>query len=107
VQKVNKSDAQEEKKSTRAVYEFYLSSGKLKKEPFLLIHKKDFNGNENEVSNFYPSAIAVALMPVVRTISSPSSLPNTASEVRPAMKPIPSAKGIERLAYSAAFFRLG
>lgn len=55
----NKSGDQEEKKSTRAVYGFDLSSGKLNNEPFLLIHKKDFKEKENEVSNFYPSAIAV------------------------------------------------
>jgi len=52
----NKSGDEDQKKSSRAVYLFNLSSGKLKEEPFLLIHKKDLKDKENEVSNFYPSA---------------------------------------------------
>jgi uncharacterized protein YjiK len=55
----NQSLYEGEKKSTRVVYRFDLSSCKLLKEPFLLIHKKDFEEKEKEVSHFYPSAIAL------------------------------------------------
>jgi uncharacterized protein YjiK len=55
----NESDAQDEKKSTRAVYSFDTRSNQLLQEPFLLIHKKDFEKAEGEKIDFYPSAIAV------------------------------------------------
>ena len=55
----NASRDEGQKKSTRTVYRFDLSSGKLKEDPLLVIHKKDFKEKGNEVSNFYPSAIAV------------------------------------------------
>ena len=55
----NESSDEGQKKSTRAVYRFDLSSGKLKENPFLLVYKKDLKQKESEVSNFYPSAIAI------------------------------------------------
>jgi sugar lactone lactonase YvrE len=55
----NKSGDEEEKKSTRAIYSFNLASGKLNEQPFLLIHKKDFEEKGGEALDFYPSAIAV------------------------------------------------
>ncbi|MEP6615287.1 MAG: SdiA-regulated domain-containing protein [Ginsengibacter sp.] len=53
------SDVEDEKKSTRAVYEYDLSGDSLKSEPFMLIHKKDFKKASDEKVEFYPSAIAV------------------------------------------------
>jgi len=53
------SGAADEKKSTRAVYEFDLSADTLKTRPFLLIHKDDFLKVTNEKVQFFPSAIAV------------------------------------------------
>ncbi|MDB5231467.1 MAG: hypothetical protein JWN76_2272 [Chitinophagaceae bacterium] len=53
------ADVKDEKKSTRAVYSFDLSSGKLKENPFLVINKKDFKNAGSEKINFFPSAIAV------------------------------------------------
>jgi hypothetical protein len=41
-------------------------------------------------------------IPVARITSRPSSLPNTASDVRPATKPTPTAKGIEHCAYDTS-----
>jgi uncharacterized protein YjiK len=55
----NESDVEDEKKSTRAVYEFDLKSDSLKSEPFMLIHKKDLEKQAGEKLEFYPSAIAV------------------------------------------------
>jgi uncharacterized protein YjiK len=55
----NESDISDEKKSTRAVYEFDIASDSLKPEPFLLIHKKDIDKMTNEKLEFFPSALAV------------------------------------------------
>jgi len=49
----------DEKKSTKAVYQFDLSQNKLIDQPFLLIHKKDFEKVTDEKLDFFPSAIAV------------------------------------------------
>jgi uncharacterized protein YjiK len=55
----NESDIEDEKKSTRSIFEFDLNADSLKMEPFLLIHKKDFEKLTNEKLLFFPSAIAV------------------------------------------------
>ena len=55
----NESDIEDEKKSTRSIFEFDLQADTLKTEPFLLIHKKDFEKLTNEKLLFFPSAIAV------------------------------------------------
>jgi Uncharacterized protein conserved in bacteria len=55
----NESDVEDEKKSTRAVYEYDLSGDSLKGEPFMLIHKKEFKKQTGEKIEFFPSAIAV------------------------------------------------
>ena len=55
----NESDIEDEKKSTRSIFEFDLKANTLKMEPFLLIHKKDFEKFTNEKMLFFPSAIAV------------------------------------------------
>ncbi len=55
----NETDEKDEKKSTRAIYEFDLKKNKLKKDPFLLIYKKDFKDIADEKLDFYPSAITV------------------------------------------------
>ena len=55
----NESDIEDEKKSTRSIFEFDLKADTLKTEPFLLIHKKDFEKFTNEKLLFFPSAIAV------------------------------------------------
>ncbi len=49
----------DEKKSEKAVYAFDMSNNKLMDQPFLLIHKKDFEKIANEKISFNPSAIAV------------------------------------------------
>jgi hypothetical protein len=49
----------EEKKSTRAVYEFDLKGDSLKTQPFLYIYKKQFKKITGNPIEFYPSAIAV------------------------------------------------
>jgi uncharacterized protein YjiK len=56
-----KDDAgvEDEKKSTRSVYEYNITSDTLNTEPFLLIHKKDFTKNTGEKLDFFPSAIDV------------------------------------------------
>ncbi|MEO6894906.1 MAG: SdiA-regulated domain-containing protein [Ginsengibacter sp.] len=48
-----------EDKSTKAVYQFDMTTEKLEKKPFLLIHKKDFEKLAGQKLLFYPSAIAV------------------------------------------------
>ncbi|MEO8412470.1 MAG: SdiA-regulated domain-containing protein [Ginsengibacter sp.] len=53
------SNLNDEKKSTRAVYQFDMAQNKLKDQPFLLIHKKDFEKLADEKLEFNPSAIAV------------------------------------------------
>jgi uncharacterized protein YjiK len=55
----NESDIEDEKKSTRSIFEFDLNANTLKMEPFLLIHKKDFEKLTSEKILFFPSAIAV------------------------------------------------
>jgi uncharacterized protein YjiK len=55
----DESDISDEKKSTRAIYEFDLSGDSLKTEPFLLIHKNDIAKMTDENLKFFPSAIAV------------------------------------------------
>ncbi|HEV8082166.1 MAG TPA: hypothetical protein VGP55_03140 [Chitinophagaceae bacterium] len=55
----NESDAEDEKKSTRAIYEFDSKADTLKNEPFMLIHKKDFIKQAGDKLEFFPSAIAV------------------------------------------------
>ena len=49
----------DEKKSTRAIYQFDLNNESLKETPFLLIEKKDIKKEADEKLDFYPSAIAV------------------------------------------------
>lgn len=49
----------DQKKSTKAVYQFNMSQNKLIDQPFLLIHKKDFESVTDEKLDFFPSAIAV------------------------------------------------
>jgi hypothetical protein len=49
----------DEKKSTRAVYAFDMKNNTLSEEPYLLIHKKDFEKVADEKLEFNPSAIAV------------------------------------------------
>lgn len=49
----------DEKKSTRAVYEFNVKTGKLKPNPFLLVQRKDFKKFVADKVEFYPSGIAV------------------------------------------------
>jgi hypothetical protein len=55
----NESDVEDEKKSTRAIYQFDLSADTLMSTPFMLIHKKDFKKETDEDVQFFPSAIAV------------------------------------------------
>ena len=56
-----KDDAglQDEKKSTRAIYEFDMKADSLKTNPFMLINKSDFENVAGEKIYFYPAAIAV------------------------------------------------
>ena len=55
----NESDVSDEKKSTRAIYQFDLKADTLQQTPFMLIHKKDFKEVTSEKVEFFPSAIAV------------------------------------------------
>lgn len=55
----NDADVEDEKKSTRSVYEFDITTDSLKEDPFLLIFKKDFEKVIGEKLEFFPSAIAV------------------------------------------------
>ncbi len=48
-----------EKKSARAVYQFDMSQNKLLDQPFLVIHKKDFEKLAGDKIDFNPSAIAI------------------------------------------------
>lgn len=48
-----------EDKSTKAVYKFDMATETLEEEPFLIIHKKDFEKLAGRKLVFYPSAIAV------------------------------------------------
>lgn len=53
------SGDEDEKKSTRAIYEFDVKAGTLKSNPFLLIGKNDFKKFVTDKVEFYPSGIAV------------------------------------------------
>ena len=53
------SGIENEKKSTRAIYEFDRKADSLKPDPFMLINKKDFEAVAGEKVDFYPAAIAV------------------------------------------------
>jgi hypothetical protein len=53
------SGDEDEKKTTRAVYEFDIKKGALKQDPFLLIEKKDFKKFVTDKVEFFPSGIAV------------------------------------------------
>ena len=53
------SNVADEKKSTKAVYVFDMTQNKLSDQPFLLIHKKDFEKAGNQKLEFNPSAIAI------------------------------------------------
>jgi hypothetical protein len=55
----DRSGIENEVKSTRAVYQFDMTQNKLDEQPFLLIHKKDFEKVADEKLEFNPSAIAV------------------------------------------------
>jgi len=53
------SNVADEKKSTKAVYAFDMTVNKLNDQPFLLIHKKDFEKVADQKLDFNPSAIAI------------------------------------------------
>jgi uncharacterized protein YjiK len=53
------SGVEDEKESTRAIFEFDRKADSLKRAPFMLIHKKDFESVAGEKVDFYPAAIAV------------------------------------------------
>jgi uncharacterized protein YjiK len=53
------SGQEDEKKSTRAIYEFDRKADSLKTDPFMLINKKDFEAVAGQKVDFYPAAIAV------------------------------------------------
>ncbi|MEP6951898.1 MAG: SdiA-regulated domain-containing protein [Ginsengibacter sp.] len=53
------SNIADEKKTTKAVYQFDMAQNKLSDQPFLLIHKKDFETASSAKLDFFPSAIAV------------------------------------------------
>ena len=53
------SGDEDEKKTTRSVYEFDVKTGVLKPDPFLLIEKKDFKKFVADKVEFFPSGIAV------------------------------------------------
>ncbi len=55
----DESGIADEKKSTKAVYQFDIETKKLLEKPFLIIHKKDFKELTDEKLDFNPSAIAV------------------------------------------------
>ena len=50
---------EDEKKSTRGVYKFNISTDSVAETPFMLIRKKDLKAFTGEKESFYPSAIAV------------------------------------------------
>lgn len=49
----------DEKKSTRGIYQFNMTTDSVNEVPFMVIHKKDFKELTGEKESFYPSAIAV------------------------------------------------
>jgi len=53
------SNVADEKKTTKAVYQFDVAKNKLDEQPFLLIHKNDFKKPSGQTPDFNPSAIAV------------------------------------------------
>ena len=53
------SGIKDEGKSTKAAYQFDMATEKLEENPFLIIHKKDFEKLAGHKLVFYPSAIAV------------------------------------------------
>jgi len=53
------SGDEDEKKTTRAVYEFDVKKGELKPSPFLLVEMKDFKKFIADKVEFFPSGIAV------------------------------------------------
>jgi len=55
----DESGIADEKKSTKAVYQFNIETKKLQEKPFLVIHKKDFKELTDDKLDFNPSAIAV------------------------------------------------
>jgi uncharacterized protein YjiK len=55
----NRGGEEDEKKSTRDVYQFDPASGKTGSEPFLRIQINDFKDAGYDVEHFYPSALAV------------------------------------------------
>ena len=55
----DQSNVANEKKTTKAVYQFDLAQNKLNEQPFLLIHAKDFEKATEQKLDFFPSAIAV------------------------------------------------
>jgi uncharacterized protein YjiK len=55
----NESGLEDAKKSSRAIYEFDVSKGKLKEDPFLVITKKDLKESIGEKVEFNPSGIAI------------------------------------------------
>ena len=56
-----KDDAglEDEKKTTRAIYEFDIKADSLKPDPFMLVKKSDFENVAGEKIDFYPASIAV------------------------------------------------
>jgi hypothetical protein len=55
----NESGLEDEKASDRAIYMFDTQKEKLKKDPFLIIEKKEFKKLGGEKIDFFPSAVAV------------------------------------------------
>ena len=55
----NESDVNGEKNSTRSVFAYEPTNYVLNKEPFLLIHPKDFKEKAGDKLEFYPSGIAI------------------------------------------------
>jgi uncharacterized protein YjiK len=53
------SNVADEKKTTKAVYQFDIIQNNLNDQPFLLIHAKDFEKVAEQKLSFFPSAIAV------------------------------------------------
>src|SRR5690349_2382375 len=53
------SGDEDEKKSTRSVYEFDVKKGELNTNPFLLVEQKDFKKFVADKVEFYPSGVAV------------------------------------------------
>src|SRR5204862_4099910 len=59
-----KDDAglENEKKTTRAIFEFDTNVDSLKPDPFMVIKQNDFENVAGEKIDFYPSAIAIILI---------------------------------------------